>query len=115
MKRITGNMIRQVPVAGYLIGNVKLSYNLLWQIFLWFFTLMSNMAFFFFWGGGRGLRMETTQVFELGLGADIHSCTSDEDHYIYHDNRTVQHIYHEDHKSDKAQNVAVWCILIHHR
>ena len=79
-------------MAGYLIGNVKLSYNLLWQIFLWFFILMSNVFFFLFLEGDGGLRMETTQVFELGLSADIHSCTSDKDHYIFHDNRTVQHI-----------------------
>jgi len=39
---------------------------------------------------GGGLRRETAQVFELGLGADIRSCTSDDDHYIYHDDRTVR-------------------------
>jgi len=51
VKSLTSNMIRilQVSVSGYKIGNVKSPYNLLWQIFLWFLTLMSNVAFF--WGG----------------------------------------------------------------
>jgi len=59
-------------------------------------------VFSLFFGGGGGFRLETTQVFELNLGADILSCTSGEDRHIYHDNRAVQHILPR--RSQKSQS-----------